>query len=142
MAKNLKIKKTDKEGESKKGRGSLYLPNISRFIPEKFNEVHLFAIGLTFILISALVVGLDLYGNLSLEKKLIGETGELQSKLNFWELESQRHPGYRDAYFNLALINFQLRDLTSSRSNLEKALEIDPNFKKGREFEEILSQSF
>lgn len=125
----------------KENRGAYKFPNISRFIPEKVNEGYVFVIIIIFIFTSALVVGFDLYQNLSLERKLVRQGSEIQRKLIFWENEAKKHPNYRDAYFNLALINFQLKNFDSSKNYLKKALDIDPNFEKGRRLEEILSNS-
>ena len=135
-------KKTTKVGEGESKRSKFKFPNISRFIPERINEDVLFLAGLLFILLSSLAVGFDLYKSLTLERRLIGETSELQRKLNFWESEISKHPNFRDAYFNLALIKYQLKDFNSSKNNLEKALEIDPNFKAGIRLKEILSGSY
>lgn len=143
MAKKLTFnKKSSKEGERKEEKQKNKFPSISRFIPEKPKENYLFLAGFIFIIICSLVVGFDLYQNFMLQKRLIGETAELQRKIVFWENETKEHPDFRDAYFNLALINYQLRNFESSKLNLEKALNIDPNFKKGRKFQEILSEIF
>lgn len=141
MAKRLTFKKkTFKTGDSSKKESSLKFPSISRFIPETVNENYIFIVVLLFILISSTIVSFDLYQNVAFERKLVGETSDLQRRLEFWENEVKIHPDYRDAYFNLALISYQLKDFDSSINNLQKALEIDPNFEKGKKFQEILSK--
>lgn len=139
----MKVEKTpQKKHQSKKEKKASKFPSISRFIPEKINEGYIFLAIFLFIFVCTVIIGLDLYQNLSLEKKLAFRNNELQRRLDFWKKEVKIHPNYRDAYFNLALISYQLKDFDSSIYNLQKALEIDPNFEKGRQFQEILSGSF
>ena len=51
-------------------------------------------------------------------------------------------PGYRDGYFSLALIYFQLGNIYQSSENIDKALEIDPNFERGKELRSYLNNSY
>lgn len=136
--KNIK----NKSGKNKKGAPASEFPRNFRSFPEKVSDEFIFLLGLTVILVSGLIVGLDLYQNLAQQKQLASQTSQLQSKLNFWQKEVKNHPDYRDGYFSLALISYQLKDFDSSRLNLEKALNIDPNFEKGRQLEELLSSNF
>lgn len=55
-----------------------------------------------------------------------------------WEETKQKFPGYRDAYFALAVLYYQLGEREKARENLDRALEIDPNFEGGREMEKLL----
>ena len=119
------------------------LPNNSRFIPEKFLNDHIvFALGLVGILIAIFIVSYDSYRNYSLQEKVINEREEVVKNLNFWNKEVISKPNYRDGYFSLALIYFQLGDLYNSKENLDKALIIDPNFERGIEFKNYLENNY
>lgn len=115
------------------------LPSNYRNIPEKLNaDKTVFLVGGVSILVAILLIAFDIRLNFEKQKKLTNEKFKVLREVSFWEREVEIHPDYRDAYMSLALLNFQLKNFTESRSNLEKALGIDPNFEKGRELERLL----
>ncbi len=132
-----KFYKKSKSKENKK------FPSNYRSIPEKLNRDEIaFFVGILAVLIAVLIISLDLYSNFRQQKSLTQERMGVLRQVAFWQNELKTHPNYRDAYFSLALLNFQLRDLEASRENLGKALSLDPNFEKGRELEEILNTKY
>ena len=70
---------------------------------------------------------------------LNNEKIKVQNELIFWQKEVGKMPNYRDAYFKLALLNYQLKDFDKANEYLKKTLSLDPNFEKGRELEKLLS---
>ena len=115
------------------------LPRNYRFIPEKLSGDSLgFFIGTVCILAAILIVSLDLSSNYKEGKKIISEKGKVLNEVAFWQNEVKIHPDYRDGYFSLALLEFQLRNLSETRSNIDKALNLDPNFKEGRDLQKQL----
>lgn len=115
------------------------LPNNYRFIPERLSgDGFAFLVGVLFILASILVVGLDLYKNYQENVNLKAEKTKVNNDLKTWEKVVSQKPNYRDGYFKLAIIYYQLKDLDKAKENLDKAFELDPNFEKGRELESIL----
>ena len=132
MKKKFYKKKTVKE-ENK-------FPSNSRFIPEKMLNDHvIFFAGILCILIAILVVSFDLYINYKEQRRLSDENIKILNDLVFWQNVAEERPDYRDAYFNLALLNYQLKDFDKASENLKKALSFDPNFEQGRELETILN---
>lgn len=63
---------------------------------------------------------------------------QIQSEIQKWEKIAQDFPGYRDAYLKLAQLHYTIYQNKESRENLDKALEIDPNFEPAGEMKKIL----
>ncbi len=126
--KNTKKKKSIKKAQPQKS------PRNYRIIPENWNKDEFtFFIGAVFILGAILVVSLDLFSNLSEEKALADQKVNLVKQQNFWQNQVNKRANYRDAYYNLALVEFELRNIEGASDNLGKALSLDPNFKEGIE---------
>ncbi|MBI2621237.1 MAG: hypothetical protein HYW63_01135 [Candidatus Levybacteria bacterium] len=136
----FKRKQTKKVYKKGKAKESKQFPSIYRIIPEKLNrDETVFFVGFVVILAAILIISLDLYSNFIKQKILIDEKTKVLNEIAFWESEVRTHPKFRDAYFNLALLSFQLKNIDESRNNLDKSLEFDPNFEEGRELEKLLS---
>jgi|SRR3989344_6639475 len=135
--KNTKAKKIFKKAKPKKTQK---FPSIYRIIPEKLNKDEtVFFVGLVAILAAILILSFDSYSNFNKQNNLIDKKSKILTELAFWRNEAKIHPNYRDAYFNLAVLNFQLKNFEESQKNLNKAFELDPNFEKGRELEKLLN---
>ncbi len=134
--KNAKPKRVYKKSKPKEQK----FPSNSRFIPEKLRGGGFaFLVGALFILASIFVISLDLYSNYKENQALNMEKTKVLEELTFWQKEVEKRPDYRDGYFKLALLNYQLKNLGKSKDYLGKALSLDPNFEKGREMEIILN---
>ena len=133
--------KSEKNSHAKEKPASK-LPRNSRFIPEKIKDEFILLTGFIVIIVAGIIVGFDLYKNISEQKELSIKANSLQSRLIFWQEQVKNRPDYRDGYFSMALISYQLKDFESSKNYLDKALSIDPNFEKGRELQKLLSASF
>ena len=132
--KNTKKKKVIKKAKPQKS------PRNYRIIPESWNKDELtFFIGALLILGAILIITVDLFNNLSEEKKLSDQKLQLIKEQNFWQNEVSIRPDYRDAYYNLAFLDFELRDLRGASENINKSLELDPNFKEGRSLQKQIS---
>jgi tetratricopeptide (TPR) repeat protein len=139
--KNTKPKKVYKKAKVKSKEK---LPRNYRVIPEKINinsDDLTFFIGVFSILSAILIVSFSLYTNIKVEKRLGDEKVKVINQITFWGNVVQMHPDYRDAYFSLALLNYQIGIYDKAKNNLEKALSLDPNFEKGRELQKILSEN-
>ena len=134
--KNAKPKRVYKKSKPK----GQEFPRNYRFIPEKLTgDGFAFLVGFLFILASIFVVSLDLYSNYTKNLMLNNEKIKVQNELIFWQKEVGKMPNYRDAYFKLALLNYQLKDFDKANEYLKKTLSLDPNFEKGKELEKLLS---
>ena len=136
--KNAKTKKIYKKAKPKEQK----FPRNYRNIPEKLNRDEVvFFVGMLCLLTAILIISLDLYSNFRQQEILTQKRTEVLNQIAFWQSEIKTRPNYRDAYMSLALLNFQLRDLDKTRKNLDKALNLDPNFEKGRELEKLLNSN-
>ena len=116
------------------------LPSNYRNIPEKLNADRVvFFVGFLSVLIAISLISIDIYSNFEKQKELTNEKFRVLREVSFWENEIKVRPGFRDGYMQLALLNFQLKNFTESRENLNTALTLDPNFEKGRELERLLN---
>lgn len=126
-----------KEGQFPKNFRFITENLISRYIHRHRKR---FLIGFTtlLILLAIATVSLDAYINYQENKRFTQERIKIEKEIKFWQSAIDRFPNYRDAYFELAILNYRLRKLDVSRKYLDKALKLDPNFKDGRKLEKIL----
>lgn len=124
-------------------------PNIFRFITEqkyfkkiKKHQWRLITAGFVsaIILGAIVIVGADSYKNYQENKRLSEKRKNIEAQIKFWQSVNQKYKGFRDSYFELALLEYQLKDFNKSRVYLKEALRLDPNFKDGRKLEDILSK--
>lgn len=66
----------------------------------------------------------------------------LKQKLLLWQNVTQEKPGFRDAFFQEAIIFYQLKRFKEAKSVLQKVFELDPNFEPGRKLEKLFTLSF
>ncbi len=130
----------------KKKTSRNYFPKNFRFITEnlisKFVHRHRrrFLIGFTTLLIvlAIVTVSLDAYINYHENKRFTQERVRIGKEIKFWQSAVDRFPNYRDAYFELALLNYQLKNFGKAREYLSKTLKLDPNFKEASVLEDKL----
>ncbi|OGH38900.1 MAG: hypothetical protein A3B44_04100 [Candidatus Levybacteria bacterium RIFCSPLOWO2_01_FULL_38_21] len=124
-------------------------PRIFRFITDnklikkiKKNQWRLITAGFVsaIILGAIVIVGADSYKNYRQNKKLGEERKNIESQIKFWESVNKRYPGFRDSYFQLALLEYQLKDFDKTRTYLKEALRLDPNFREGVKLRDILDK--
>lgn len=123
-------------------------PSIYRIITERFQSIkpQLTVMLVCFVVLSVsaltLLLGLDLYNNLYEKQANDVKRQQILSEIKYWQQVSRQYKGFRDAYFKLAVLEYQLRDFERSKRYLDKALAIDPNFSAGLEFEKILARAY
>jgi len=124
-------------------------PKIFRFITEqkyfkkiKKHQWRLITAGFVsaIILGAIVIVGADSYRNYKENKKLTEKRRNIENQIRFWELVNRKYTGFRDSYFQLALLEYQLKDFDKARVYLKEVLRLDPNFKSGRKLEDILTE--
>lgn len=62
------------------------------------------------------------------------ERDQLAMERSYWEDVLSRHQGYRDAYFKVALLSYQLGDMQTTKTYLAKTLTVDPTFLAAKNF--------
>lgn len=117
-------------------------PKIFRFITEGSESWQLILIGFASGIVFAVLVfvALDTYKNYQ-EKLLLGlDRKAIINEINFWNGALMKYQGNRDAYLQLALLEYRLKDFSQSRYYLQKALFLDPNFEEGRKLESVIDK--
>lgn len=110
-----------------------HFPNIFRSFPEKL-------FFLLFILFFSLLIGsgFRVYENFQQRQRVLGERLTITEKITYWEEIVKKYKGYRDAYFQLAVLHYQLGNKDKSYTYLQETLKLDPNFEEGRKLEKML----
>lgn len=140
LATSSKAAKTEKPEKKK-------YPSISRMIPEdwmlfsgeKLSIIRdhwqiIFVSFISGVLLMAIAVkGLDLRSNWQELEKRDSLRVELTGKKEYWEGVVRKYPDYKDAYFQLAILAYQLGEKEEAKQAITKVLELDPNDSTGRE---------
>ncbi len=109
-------------------------PRIYRIITDRILWVFVTSSALL-VLVS--YIGLNIYSRFNELQKLTKEREKIIIEINHWKKAAIDHKDYRDGYFKLAVLEYQLGESEKSKNSLKKALELDPNFEKGRELERL-----
>jgi len=126
-------------------------PSIPRIITEPFN----FSLGklsiLRFVdrwvvvgfvsgilLMAIIITGVNLWQNSEALSKIKKERANYVQEIAFWKRVVAQYEGYRDGYFKLSLLTYQLGEKIQARSYLQKAMDLDPNFQEGKAFAQKL----
>ncbi len=109
-------------------------PSFSRLITESVASVRAtgsFAYVIVLSLVLCLAIGIvlkDIRKNQELLNALQAEKENLLKERVYWEKTVTRYKDYRDGYYQLALLEYQLGNTDAARSYVDKALSIDPQF--------------
>ncbi len=71
-------------------------------------------------------------------ERIKNEPQRVRGEIAFWEKVILDKPDYRDAYLQLALLNYQSYEKDKAKFYLGKAIELDPNFEPTKELQKIL----
>lgn len=93
-----------------------------------------------YIVITALILLLsfDLLISLQKQKEINFERTKIQSEIKLWEAISVKYQGYKEAYYQLALLNYRIGEIDKAKFYINKALYLDPNFEKARDLQKTL----
>ena len=125
------------------------IPSIYRIIPEYGAHAERIIVSVPFLVfllsaILACLLGWEGIRLLAHGKKLEyvrGERSVVMSKITDWNKVIAAYPRYRDGYFEEALLYYRLGEREQSKKYAQKALQLDPGFKKGRALEKLLANS-
>lgn len=96
------------------------------------------ALTLIFVILNVLS-GINVLKNYKLRSEALNERQNIISKVKYWENIVDSYKDYRDGYFTLAILYYELKDFEKANNNLKKTLELDPNFEQGISLERILN---
>lgn len=124
----------------------LQFPKNFRFITERFKKSkgEIKKIGKIFVLVSLVSLiffaATDLTLSYHEKDEIENKRNALSSQVKYWEGLVEEEKGYRDGYFMLSALNYQLKDLVKSKNYLEKVLLIDPNFSPAIELQKVIDR--
>lgn len=129
------------------------LPRIFRSIPERprkfsFREylrerrLHTVAlVTLSSCFLAAIVFTLPQIKQAQEQKQKVEKAYNLKmSEIKKWEAVVQKHRDYRDGYFKLAALEYEVGNKGKARLYSKKALYIDPNFEPAERLMNLLQQ--
>lgn len=116
-------------------------PSIPLTIPERLpvagfltSRMFLFNFMVGFFLMAMVIVGKDIQINIAKLETTDQHRQAIIDSLHQWEQVIAAYPGYRDGYYQLALLETQLGNKQGAYTYTMKALAIDPDFKEGKAF--------
>lgn len=72
------------------------------------------------------------------QEKHYSDPEDIKELIKAWEKIIEDKPQYRDAYLQLTILNYKIKEIQKAKDNLNKALEIDPNFELTKKLKEII----
>lgn len=90
--------------------------------------------------IGIIIFGINFVKNFKDFQQLSAKRQNLKSQVNFWQSVSEKYPGFKDAYFQAAILEYKLGDFQKAQNYNKKALILDPNFVDARKLEEALNK--
>lgn len=94
---------------------------------------------LLLIIVSILVI--KLYQEVNTYRKIVSQRQLIQQKINFWQSFRESYDGYKDAYFQIALLEYQLGNNERAREYNKKSLLLDPGFEEAKNLEVLLENN-
>ena len=116
------------------------LPKISLKIPDAPQKIILFSFVSIILLLSIALVIFDIK-DLLIKKEIVDSgRSKVLEQISYWNSVVEKRADYRDGYFQLSVLSYQIGKKDDAIVYLEKALQIDPNFEEGRKLEKILNE--
>lgn len=92
------------------------------------------------LITGSIILASDIYQKLIELNNINIQRQKIQSEISFWQSVLQKYPGYKDAYFKIAILEYQLKDYKNAIKDNDKALLLDPNFEDARKLSELLNK--
>lgn len=106
-------------------------PKIFRFITEKGILIVVCIVSL--VVLSGIVLQvLELQNTLHQVELTKEKRIELTKELAYWQDVVRRYGDYRDAYYKIATLQYQLGEIHQAKKSLEQVLALDPNFEEAK----------
>jgi tetratricopeptide (TPR) repeat protein len=95
------------------------------------------------LIISLIITGaFNTYKNFQTFKNVSLKREELTEGIKLWQSIAEKYPGYKDAYFKIASMEYQIGDYKKAKQSVGKALVLDPNFSNARTLEKIINLNY
>lgn len=94
----------------------------------------------TLLILGIFYLSREVYIHYQENNVLLNQRGKISGEIMYWEQVVNKYTDYRDGYFKLAVLYYQMNNLEKSKENLQNSLKIDPNYAPGRKLEEQIGQ--
>lgn len=108
----------------------------------KFTSIVLVVLTVLVLIFGISIFSLNLYKYYQEFSQISSQRQNMQSQINFWQSVSDKYDGYKDAYFRMALLEYNLGDFKNAELNNQKALLLDPNFSDAKKLEDVLNKNY
>ncbi|MBI1982220.1 MAG: hypothetical protein HYY87_02955 [Candidatus Levybacteria bacterium] len=92
--------------------------------------------------VAVIIVGADVGKNIQKKQNIEKERIKIAKEIEYWEKTIEKYKDFRDAYFQLAVLNYRLKNAEKAKDYLKRVFELDPNFEEGRKLEKFLISNF
>ncbi len=89
-------------------------------------------------IVTVIVVFVDLQKNLEIKQNIDFQRVNLTKELNFWKDFISKHKDYRDAYFQVSILEYKLGNISNAKKYAREGLSLDPNSDDGKKLEQFL----
>jgi len=119
---------------------------ISPSWQSKLNKMLFFSkIAVLLVIIVALISGIVFFSLRTYQyytevQRIVVQRQELQGRINFWQSIADKYAGYKDAYFQMAVLDYNLGNFGKAKLENKKALTLDPNFIDAQKLEAVLDK--
>ncbi|MCL4352965.1 hypothetical protein M1615_00655 [Patescibacteria group bacterium] len=120
------------------------LTNIYRFFTDYLKNLSLAKVYVIFASVMftvAILLGLLMvYFSLVKLQAVKAQNKKIEQRIVFWQKAVAKYNNYRDGYFELAVLEYRLKNFAKSEYYLRKVLYLDPGFTDGLKLREMLRQ--
>lgn len=93
------------------------------------------------LFITTSILAIKLYHEVNTYQKIASQRQLIQQKINFWQSFKESYDGYKDAYFQIALLEYQLGNNEKAKEYNKKSLLLDPGFEEAKNLEVLLESN-
>lgn len=117
-----------------------FFPRILRFITEKplprahilYSKVFVVSFVSGVLIMAIIFQAFSLRQNIQEAKLAAQQRDHLLGEVKYWQQLADKYKNYRDIYYKLAALQYEVGNTQGARVNIQKALNLDPNFAQGR----------
>lgn len=102
-------------------------------------KLELYVIAYFVVIFGILIFSLDLLASFQKRKEINLQKEKIKNEIRVLEDVTSKLNNYREAYYKLAVLEFEIGEIDKAKFYLNKSLFIDPNFEKAREFQKVLN---
>ena len=93
-----------------------------------------------FLTLLITIFSIRIYRYYGYVKQIKDERQSIKEQINFWQNIVNKYDGYKDGYFQIALLQYRLANFQKAKEENKKALLLDPNFEDARKLEVLLER--